>query len=390
MHTIVKEVVTVRISTTQENLAHGLAITSRISSRNVNLPILQNVLLKADGKVLRLLATNLEIAVSAVVRGKIDEGGEFTVPAKLFAEYVSLLPREKVDLELVGNTLRIKTGTSETKIHGIPATEFPVIPQITGGRTYKLPVRALREAIGTVLFAAAQNEARPELTGVAFSLNHPSSQKNTLTLAATDSYRLGEVVVPLLEDAGGAGETELIVPARTLGEVARILGGAADAVDAPEQVTVTVAENQVAFLMGNAELQSRLIEGAYPDYRQIIPVQFRTEAVLSREEFTSAIRAASLFTKAGLHDVRLEFVPKGPLVVRAADAQTGEHRTEVSGTTTGVENHVVLNYKYLLDGLGAIRDDEVVLRLIDGANPCLLTPKTTEERYRYLIMPIKQ
>ncbi len=378
-----------KISTTQENLAGGLAVVSRVSSRNVNLPILQNVLIRADKKVLKLATTNLEIAVSSLVRSKVDESGEFTVPAKLFADYVALLPNDKVDLELTGSVLKVRSGKSETKINGIPATEFPVIPPVSGGRQYKIDIAALRGAIATVLFATAQTEARPELTGVLFGLHHPGSARNTLTLAATDSYRLGEAVVPLLPQSS-TDAAELIIPARTLGEISRILATEHDVVDAPDHLTLTVTENQVQFDVGNTELQSRVIEGRYPDYRQIIPAQFRTEATLPRDEFVSAVKTASLFTRAGLYDVRLEFAPKKPLVVRATDAQTGEHRTEVSGVVTGVENHVVVNYKYLLDGLGAIKDDEIIFRLIDASNPCLVTPKSSEEPYRYIVMPIKQ
>lgn len=377
-----------KISTTQENLAHGLSLVSRVSSKNVNLPILQNVLLKADGKVLRLTTTNLELAISCLVRSKVEEEGECTVPARLFADYVSLLPAGKTDLELTGNSLKVQAGKSETKINGIPATEFPVIPRVTTGEVYRVPIAALHHALGSVLFAVAQTESRPELTGVFFSFHGPNG-KNTLTLAATDSYRLGEVVVPLGRE-GSAHPATLVVPARTLVELVRMLATPRDAIEAPEELVITVSENQVQFELGNAELQSRVIEGAYPDYRQIIPGQFRTEAVLPRADFVSAVKAASLFTKTGLYDVRLEFGPKKPIVIHAADTQTGEHRTEVAGDITGSENHVVVNYKYLLDGLAAIRDDEVVFKLIDAANPCLLIPKETAERYLYIVMPIKQ
>lgn len=376
-----------KLSTTQENLAQGLSLVSHVSSRNVNLPILQNVLVKADGKTLRLSSTNLDLAVSCSVRGKIDEPGEITVPARLFSEYVNLLPSGQVDLELLKNTVVVRSGKAETRLNGIPASEFPVIPRVGAGKQFKLAFSSFRQALGSVLFAVAQTEARPELTGVFFSFG--GLETGALTLAATDSYRLAEAIVPL--EKGSAAETAtVIIPGRTLIELGRLLGAPQDELGGDGTLTVTVAENQVQFEVGGAELQSRIIEGTYPEYRQIIPAEFQTEAALPRAEFVSAIKAASLFTKTGLNDVRLEFAAKKPLVVKSQDAQTGEHRAEVSGEVSGGPNHVVVNYRYLLDGLAAMGDDEVRYRLIDAANPCLVTPKDPAEKYLYLVMPIKQ
>lgn len=383
------EEVGIKISSTQENLTHGLAVVSHVSSKNINLPILQNVLFKADDKILRLSATNLELAVSCLVRGRVEAPGEFTVPARLLAEYISLLPREKIDLEVIGTTLKVKSGKAETNLTGIPASEFPIIPQVLDGSIFNIPIGALRTALGSVLFASAQHESRPELAGVFFGFNQATGGPGTLTIAATDSYRLGEAMIPL---GAGASNTAIstIVPARTVSELIRILGLGGTELTTPTELTVRLTENQIQFATDETELISRLVMGQYPEYRQIIPAQFRTEAVLPREELMKAVRAASLFSKAGLYDVKLEFTGKRPLKIHAHDAQTGEFQTEVSGEVTGPENSVVVNYKYLLEGLAAIRDEEVVFKMIDGANPCLLTPKSNDERYLYLVMPIKQ
>lgn len=377
-----------KLSTTQENLSQGLSLVSRITGKNVNLPILQNVLLKSHEKVIKLSTTNLEIAVSCMVRGKVEEDGEFTIPARLFADYISLLPSGRVDLELTGNLIIVKSGQAETKINGIPATEFPVIPRVTQGITYILSVDLLKKALSSVLFAVAQTESRPELMGVYFYFQK-TERGGVLTLAATDSYRLGEVLIPV-KTAGEINEKKLIIPAKTLNELLHLLSGPRDEVEVVEEVVVTVAENQVQFEIGNAELQSRVIEGVYPDYQQIIPNQFKTEAVLPRSEFISIIKAASLFTKTGLSDVRLEFSPGKPITIHTADTQTGEHKAQVAAEVSGAENFVVVNYRYLLDGLNAINDDEIVFRLIDAANPCVISPKDKQEQYLYIVMPIRQ
>ncbi len=379
----------IKISTTQENLAHGLSVVSRVSGKNINLPILQNVLVKAHDGQIRLSTTNLEIAINCTVRGKVDQGGEFTVPARLFSEYIGLLPSQNIDLNVQGTKLTVKSGKFETELHGIPATEFPVIPEVSGGATFTVPVEDFRKAIGSVIFATAQHESRPELSGVFFGFNQSSNGVGTLTLAATDSYRLGETVLSLAE-SNPEDQLSVIVPARTVAELGRIIGIGHDEMSVPKAITIVVTENQIQFTTGAVELVSRLVMGQYPDYRQIVPTQFKTEALLPREEFMKAVKAASLFSKPGLYDVRLEFGPGRPLAIHAADAGTGEYHTEIEGAVTGSENHVVVNYKYLLDGLGAMNDDEVNFKMIDGSNPCLVTPKNKEEKYLYIVMPIKQ
>ncbi|MBI4281088.1 DNA polymerase III subunit beta, partial [Candidatus Uhrbacteria bacterium] len=376
------------ISTTQENLHQSLSLVSRITSRNLTLPILQNVLIKAQNGVLRLSTTNLEIAMSCMVRGKVEEEGEFTAPAKLFSDYISLLPPGKVQMNLKGNNLIITSEHSETKINGISANEFPVIPRVAEGKVFILDSLFLSQTLQTVLFAVAQTESRPELTGVFFSFQ-PSPDGFRLVLAATDSYRLAEIYLPVAKTAE-TNPCSLIIPARTLLEFVRMATAPRGGMEEAETVTITVTENQVQFELGNSELQSRIIEGTYPDYRQIIPSQFKTESTLSRAEFTAAIRAASLFTKSGLSDIRLEFEPAKPVTLRAADSQTGEHTAEISGQVSGIPNAMVVNYRYLLDGLQAMADDEIVFKMIDASNPCLITPKDANESYLYLVMPIKQ
>lgn len=378
-----------KLSTTQENLAHGLSLVSRIASKNTNLPILQNVLLRNQEKVLQLATTNLEIAMSCTVRGKVDEEGEFTVPAKLLSDYVSLLPAGQVDLLVDGSNLIVRAAHAETKIHGVPATEFPVIPRVAEGSTFIIPLSTLEQSLGSVLFATAQTESRPELTGVFFSFHGETHGKGVVTLAATDSYRLGEASLPI-SDGSSEKPTNVIIPARTLMELVRMANIPRDLIDTPDRLSITVSENQIQFVVGNTELQSRIIEGNYPDYRQIIPNQFRTEAVIGRHEFISAIRAASLFAKTGLADLHLAFSPGKPVIITTADSQTGEHHAELEAQVTGMENNVVVNYRYLLDGLNAIDDEEVVFKLIDAANPCLLTPKSATEKYLYIVMPIRQ
>lgn len=355
----------------------------------MNLPILSNVLLKADAGGLRLVSTNLEIAVSCLVRGKVDQQGEYTVPAKLFYDYVNLLPNDRIDLDLLDHALAIHCGASKTKMNGIPANEYPLIPPVQGGVTFTINAVAFDAALGQTLFAVATNEARPELTGV-YMVFSTEGGARTVTMAATDSYRLGERSVAV--QTGPEEEKRVIVPQRTLLEVRRIVSVFRDSIDAPEELEIEVAESQIAFRFGNVELTSRTLEGKYPDYRQIIPKAANTEIIVNRSALAQAVKRTSLFSKAGLFDVRVEAQPDAKsLVLSAIDAGRGENTVAIDAEISGPVNNIVLNYRYLLDGLNALSSEKVALRMIDGFSPCVLQPnEQPDEKYLYIIMPIRQ
>jgi DNA polymerase-3 subunit beta len=374
----------VKFSCTRENLHQGLSITSRVGGKNVNLPILSNVLVRADGGGIKLISTNLEIAISCSIRGKVDQDGEYTVPAKLFFDYVNLLPNERVDVDLLDNAIFVGCGNAKTKIHGIPATEFPLIPPVGGGTVYSIGVANFSQALSQVLFAAATNESRPELSGILLNFD----EQGKLIFAATDSYRLSEVELKLPVPQAN----KVIVPQRTLSELNRILSIFRDDVEAPSAVEIRLSDNQIVFQYGSVELTSRVIEGSYPDYKQIIPTQVKTEVLLDCAEFQQAVKTVSLFSKTGLFDVTLGFdATNQQMEVSASDKTRGENTVILKAAIQGVENRVVLNFRYLLDGLNAISSSQITFKMIDGMNPCLLLPKEMpNESFQYIIMPIRQ
>jgi DNA polymerase-3 subunit beta len=377
-----------KLSVTRENLHQGLSITGHLMTKNVNLPILQNVLVKSEGGTIKLTATNLEMAVHCSVRGKVDESGEYTIPSKLFFDYVSLLPNETVHLHSNEQAVNVECGTHKTKINGLPSSEFPLVPRVSEARSIQIPVEDFRQALSQVLFAVATNESRPELTGVAFQFTSHQGE-GRLILAATDSYRLAESTIPLVSPI--QEDHALVVPAKTLSEVNRILSVFRDDVELPSSLTLNVSGSQVLFMYGPVELISRTIDEHYPDYRQIIPSEFRTQAIIDREDFIKAVKTASLFSKTGLFDVVLGFdAQRSELSVSATDATRGHNQSQCSADVSGSSNTVTVNYRYLLDGLQAISSDQVIFEMIDHGNPCLLTPKGSSESYRYIVMPIKQ
>jgi DNA polymerase III subunit beta len=377
----------VKLSCTKENLHQGLAVVSHLSTKNANLPILNNVLLRADVGGLRLTATNLDMTVTCQVRGKIDQPGEYTLPSRLISDYVALLPDERVDLDLLDTSLSIVCGSSKTKINGMPSGEFPLVPQITGGTKFMIPVAALETALSRTLFAVATSEARQVLTGVFLSF---AGETKSLTVAATDSYRLGEAVVSLKGEV--MGERRVIIPARTLSELRRIIGVLRDSAEMPDELEIELTDNQVAFRYGNAELSSRTLDGVYPDYKQIIPKTTKTEIVVNKAAFVQAVKRTSLFSKTGLFDVRLE-VKAGSkeLQLTATDAGRGENLVVMDAEVTGEDNVATLNYRYLLDGVSAMGSERVIIKLIDAVNPCVVVPQEEGgQPYVYIVMPIRQ
>ncbi len=375
-------------SCTQENLSQGLSLVAHVAGKNVNLPILSHVLLQTDGGNLRICATNLEMATSVLVRGRVDEAGEFTVPAKLFQDYINLLSEGKVDLVVKDETLEIRADGKVTSIKGMGATEFPLIPKLTKEVAFRLEAESLRQAINQVAFSVSASDSRPELGGVACFFN-TTGGKDTVVMASTDSYRLSERTTSLVGGEGTGQEKKCIIPAKAMQEIARILSGYKDEVGMPQFIEWSMTDSQLAATFGNVELVSRLIEGSFPDYKQIIPKQFRTNCRVKRTELMKAIRAASLFSRQGIYDVHFEMSTEGMLTVSSADTGTGAHTAKLHAVVEGESNKVTLNFKYMNDGLAVMDTDMVVLHVIDAMNAVVVKP-ADKEGFQYIVMPIRQ
>ncbi|MFH0804667.1 MAG: DNA polymerase III subunit beta [Patescibacteria group bacterium] len=364
-----------KVICTQENLARGLQLVTHIASKNISLPILSNVLLRAEGGVVKLTTTNLEMGMVCQVRGKVEREGSFTVQAKTLSDYINLLPRENITIEVTSDSLKIGSKKARTVMKGLPAGEFPLIPSVEAVKKFTIPTTTLRDALASVSFAVSFDETRPEINGVYFHLNG-----NSLTLAATDSYRLAERKISLQSSIPDA---QLIVPIRTIQELIRIVG------DEDGSVEVVCGENQIQFSVGGAQLTSRLIEGQYPDYQQIIPREHRTRVELNAREFINTVKRASLFCKQGSNDVLLKMLPAGEVVVSANNVQVGESEAQQEATVTGAENSIVFNHRFLLDGLQNVGSEECAIEMNTPTTPGLLLP-AKGEGYLYIIMPIKQ
>lgn len=368
----------------QENLKEALYIVGHIAGKNINLPILNNVLIKANQGNISFISTDLELGIINTKRGKVEEEGEYTFDSKILFDYISLLPNKKIDLFLEKDELAISCDNYNTKIKGLSAEEFPLIPEIENFDTFLIKIKELKKALVQVVFATSNSETRMELTGVLFEV-----RDNLLYLVATDSYRLAEKTIKLEKDK--AKNTRVIIPAKTIQELTRIISGIKEGSDKEmEDVEIMVSENQIKFLVSGTELISRLIEGQYPDYKQIIPSSSNTTANVSRQELIRAVKMSSLFSKTGINDINLDFPKdKNRIVVSSVLGQSGENITKTEALVTGVDNGIVVNYRYLLDCLNNISSEKVILKINDSNTPCIIKPEG-DESYQYIIMPIKQ
>ncbi len=366
---------------TQENLSRGLSIVGHLANKSVTLPILSHILIKVENKVIKFQTTNLELAITAQIRGKVEVDGNFTVPAKIFSDFVSLISSaDPIECEYDNGALKISSKGVKTQIRGIAASEFPLIPEFTGNINYKVAANILNEALSGVVFAASASEIRPEISGVLFSWNGAGS----LTMAATDSYRLSEKTIIA---QGGSEAKDIIIPAKTCQEVLRIINTSEEG----DNVEFSINENQISFTIGNTTITSRVIEGKYPDYKQIIPTETKIKIKVEKGLLTRAVRAAGLFSKVGLNDVELRVNSENKnLTVIGRDAQTGEETTDVSCEVEGGNTSVVLNFRYLLDGLNTIGGNDINLEIIDGNSPVLIKPIDKNIGSLYIVMPIKQ
>lgn len=383
-----------KISCTQENLNKGLNITSHISNKNTSLPILNNVLLQTKDKTLKLCVTNLEIGITHLVRCKTTEDGEFTTEAKILADYVGLLPKNNVEIETDENNLLVSCGNHKTQINGTSAEDFPLIPTMEKGGGYKVGLVDFKEALSQIVFAASFNDLRPEISGALFSF---SVSNKKVAMVATDSYRLAEKIIDFIPTDQNGDEKNIILPLRTIQEILRILNLNEDVLGENNDgisVNLYVDDSQILMENGNTELISKLVEGQYPDYKQIIPQDSKTNIIINKNEFQRAVKAASLFAKSGIYDVELKVsVQNNEVEIFSENSQLGRNSIKINTQVSGEDNSIVLNFRYLLDGLQNINTEQISIDIIDMATPCLVRPyknEKTDSSYLYLIMPIRQ
>lgn len=381
-----------KVSCLQENLARGLSIVGRAVSSRTTLPVLNNVMLATDQGRLRLSATDLEIGIHCWIGAKVETEGAITVPARVLADYVGSLPPERVDMavDVRSQTLNLHCARYEAHIRGIDATEFPLIPTDGDGRRISLDPRLFRSMVEQVVFAAATDDSRPVLTGV-YTRLEPTEDGAVLTLAAADGFRLA-----VREEQVQAELSEtltMIVPARSLSELSRIIGGLSEEdLEKPLVVSVTANRNQVLFQLPNVLVVSQLIDLTFPDYKAIIPKTHTTRIVVDRQAFHHAVKQAAIFARTAANVARLQIVPgtelaPGRLTVTASSAELGDNVGELDASVEGAQMEIAFDTRYLSDVLSVMDTPQVVVDTIDPSSPGVFRP-AGKSNFLAVVMPI--
>lgn len=363
------------LSVTQENLSRALSAVGRVASAKTGLPILGNILFRTEGNRLLVAATNLEIAATYYIGAKVVKQGSLTLPARLVTEFVSNLPKGTVDIVSKGTSMTVRSGQYESIISGSDADEFPELPSIDESKAvaYSIASGEFKQAVQQTIITTSSDTTRPVLTGVFWH-----SVDGQLYLAGTDGYRLAErALMPT------KSEIAAIVPASSLQEVLRTMSDGIDEVD------VLFDDTQVRFRVGEAEVTSRLIDGNYPDYRQLIPKTSETTITVSAEEFGRIIKIAGLFARESGGSVTIKADKAAQHIsVHSIASELGEN-TSSADAQVSADGTITLNSRYVAEALSVLEGDSIEFRFSGKLSPCVLTATGKKANYLHLIMPLK-
>lgn len=364
-----------KFETTLDTLREALSTTARFAERRANLPVLGCVLITAEGSRLVLRATNLECGVEIVVPAKISSEGTVAVPAGVLSGFLGNARGKMLSAALSGETLKVETERANASIKTLPHDDFPILPRVSAEHSFKVKSADLMRAIRSVAYCASLSAIKPELQSVMFY-----GDAGKLTAVATDSFRLAEKTVPL---RGGGTVPELLMPARNAGELVRILEG----VNA--EVEVYYNENQLSLQTDGIFYTSRLLDGAFPNYKQILPKSFTTEAVVLREDMAGALKSLSVFADK-FAQVSLSLEPsKKAMFLSSRNPDVGEQISTVKAAIEGEAVSVSFNGRYLADSLQAVAGDSVRLHS-NGPGKAMLIKDAGDESFFYLAMPMNR
>ncbi|HVS78859.1 MAG TPA: DNA polymerase III subunit beta [Candidatus Saccharimonadales bacterium] len=361
-----------KLQVTQANLAKALNTVARVANTRNALPILSNVLLKTENNRLSIAATNLDIGITHFIGSKINQEGAITVPARLMQDFIGSLPDSVLGLELTDNKLHITNDQYQSTINGIVADDFPVMPAIKGGVTWKTPAADFKKALSQVVFAASADDTRPVLNGVYFH-----SGGGQAVAVATDSYRLAEAKL-----GKSAKLLDFLMPSGAAQDLLRIIS------DTDKEIVITHDDQQAQFQVGDVNLVARLIEGNYPDYRKLIPTKFATVAKLARGDLLNIAKVSSLFARESAGSITLKADKDDRTIsINAIASQLGENTAKAEAKITG-GGEVTLNSRYLIEGLNAFSADEIEFCFNGKLEPCVIR-SASEPDYLHLIMPLR-
>jgi len=385
-----------KFSCNTPELLQALQLVSRAISGQQALPILGNILIEAEGKRCQVSATDLELSIITSFEANIENEGAITIPAKAILNFAQYNSDNEVLLETIeGTQLRCTSKHAKTLIAGEAASEYPTIAPIKKEESFTIQSTPLIEALHMVTFASAKSTLRPVLSGV-----YLRSEKNHLIFVATDSYRLSEFEIP---SEGKGADISCIIPTKVLEELKSVLGSRKDGEkkkdekeddeekkkkkEPPLSVEVSLSTQQIEITVGPTKLLSRLIEGKFPDYQQIIPKDTKTKVKASTKELTTVVRRMHYFAKEINNNLTFDF-KKASMHITTPQTQAGKDEATLDVSVDGGSNKIALSSSYLLDFLTHVDDDEVEIHITDSMHPAVFRLPSAENAL-HLIMPLR-
>jgi DNA polymerase III subunit beta len=365
------------LTITKEQISHGLQSVQNVVSTRTTLPILSNVLLRADGNRLEMTATDLDVTITCSVEATVKKPGATTMPVKKLFGIVRELANPEIELETDDkNVTSLRSGSSFFKIRGLGAEEFPPPPKFKEDKKVVLPQEKVKGMLRKTSFAISTDESRYVLNGIYMML-----KEHKLTMVATDGRRLALVDEEV--DVSEKSQGEFIVPAKAVNELNRLLQDKGE-------IDIRYTDNQAAFALKDDKgfsvlIVTKLIEGSYPNYRQVIPGETKERIALAREEFMHALRRAEIMTSDKQNSVKLNFT-KNNLAITANSPDVGEARESLAINYKGKDMAIAFNPSYVIDPLNALTTDEVFLELIDELSPGVLK---INGPFLYVVMPMR-
>lgn len=353
---------------------HSISIVQKAVSSKSTLPILKGIYLEAFDQSLRLVGTDMEIGIDHIMEANIIEEGSLVVDARLFSEIIRKLPDSEVEISLHDNNqLLIRCASTEFNILSYDASEFPELPEIEEEQTHEISQELFKSMIRQTVFATAQDEARPILTGVLMEI-----EDDTLNMVALDGYRValrkGKVQSYL--------NNRVVIPGKTLNEVSRIMTGEED-----EKVKISLTNNQALFTVGNTKLISRLLEGEFINYKQILPKEFKSRVKVNAKHLLDSIERASLVGKEGRNNL-VKFIITDERMIINSNSELGNVHEEISIELEGDDIQIAFNSKYFIDALKVIDDESVYLEFTTNLSPGIIKPITNDHTI-YLVLPVR-
>lgn len=358
-----------------EKLKSGISQVERITGKNLTLPVLSSVLLIASGKSLKLRATNLSLGIEIEIAAKIEKEGIVAISGSVLGNIFSnVYQNENISLVEDGGNLLIKTKKSQIKLKGQPSDDFPTIPQVEGV-SFEIEAKKMIEGIKSVYYSSSVSDIKPEISSV-----YVYSDDGSLVFVSTDSFRLAEKRIKVK----GIGEVPgILIPFKNIPEILRVFG------EMTGSIKICFNKNQISFSSEGVYLTSRIIDGVFPDYRQIIPREFKTEVVVLKQDLLNALKLSNIFSDK-FNQVNLSIVPKDKVFeLSSENNEVGENKTIVDAALSGEAVELGFNYKYFFDCFQSINTDSVSIKLNESSRP-LVVSSSSDSSFSYLIMPMNR